>query len=267
MAGKTRVRIVIGIVFAIVIAGAGAFIFLRKTATPSQSPGPRASAPPAASGSTSESVSGATLVALGSSFTRATNLASDMRGENDDYSFSTGLRISSVFGFLKKETPGLAAVNLASPGAEMRDILERQLPEALKAQPTYVTIDPGADIVSGNSLPAYKKNLAAILERIGTEPLVMLFTYPDFSALRTASFPSCRENVVGVHLENASEENILAYNGAIRELAQDRSNVILLDIYSTLGPEHVSDYDCLHFNVRGQEAIAEGFIHRLQEDL
>ena len=199
------------------------------------------------------------LVALGSSLSRASNLFSEMQGENNDYSFSTGTKIDSIYNYLKAKEKNITATNLASPGADMQDILERQLPEARRLNPQYITIDPASDLVSKNSIPDYKKDLNQILDKINPETLVMIFTYPNFLSLRSANYPSCRENKVGVKLENLSEKNILLFNQTIRDVIGNRKNVILIDIYNLLGPEEVSDYDCLHINLEAQKKIAAEF--------
>jgi len=204
------------------------------------------------------------IVALGSSLSRASNLSTEMQGENSDYSFSTGTKMQSVYLFLKASEKDLVASNLASPGAEMRDILERQLPEALRLNPKYLTLDPGADVVSRNSVPEYREGLTQILDRINPKTEVMIFTYPNFVEMRSANFPSCRENKVGVELENLSEKNIQLFNTVIKEVVEGRENVLLVDIYDLFGQGEISDYDCLHVNLAAQRKLANEFIRRLK---
>lgn len=45
----------------------------------------------------------------------------------------------------------------------------------------------------------------------------------------------------------------------MQEVARE-TEVILVDIYDLLGPEDVSDYDCLHTNGEAQKKIAQEFI-------
>lgn len=206
------------------------------------------------------------LVALGSSLTQASNLSTDKQGENEEYSFSTGTKIDSLYLYLKKKYPGLSLVNLASPGAEMKDILERQLDKALSKNPKFISIDPGADIVSRNpSVANFKQNLSQIMQKIDSNTTVFLFTYPNFLRMREANYASCGENKVGVSLENLSQSNVGAFNKAIKEAAAQYDNVILADIYDLLGPDDISDYDCLHINVNGQKKIAQQFINLLNQ--
>ena len=206
------------------------------------------------------------LVALGSSLTRASNVSTDKQGENNDYSFSIGTKIDSLYLYLRNQDSGLAVVNLASPGAEMRDILERQLPAALPENPKYISIDPGADVVSSNpSVSRFKKDLSEILEKINPATVVFLFSYPNFTKMRTADFLSCRENKVNVNLENLSEKNVLAFNQAMKEAVVGKSNIIFIDIYDLLGAGDISDYDCLHINISGQQKIASEFIRVLNK--
>lgn len=204
------------------------------------------------------------LVALGSSLSRASNLSSDMQGENNNYNFSTGTKINSVNTYLKSQGRNITVTNLAHPGADMQDILERQLPEALRLNPKYITIDPASDLVGKNSITNYKNSLDQILGKINPEAVVMIFTYPNFIFMRSANYSSCRENKVGVNLENLSQENILLFNQAIKNVVGDRKNIILVDIYNLLGPKDVSDYDCLHINLGGQKKIAAEFIRILE---
>lgn len=204
------------------------------------------------------------LVALGSSFSRASNLSTNMQGENNDYSFSTGTKISSIYLFLKSKAKSLTATNLAHPGANMQDILERQLPEALGLNPKYVTLDPAGDLVSKNSISEYKENLTQIIDKINPQTTIMIFTYPNFIKMRTASFASCGENKVGVKLENLSEKNILAFNQAMKDAVKGKTNIVLVDAYNLFGPEDIGDYDCLHVNLGAQEKIAKEFIKALQ---
>lgn len=206
------------------------------------------------------------LVALGSSLTRASNLSIDKQGENEDYNFSTGIKIESLYIYLKKEYNDLTAVNLASPGAEMKDILERQLPQALKENPKFISLDPGADIVSRQpSVSRFKQDLGQIIQKINPETTTFLFTYPNFTIMRTANHVSCQENKVGVNLENLSETNVQKFNQAIKEVVAEKNNVILINIYNLLGPEDISDYDCLHLNANGQKKIAQQFINFLNK--
>jgi len=208
----------------------------------------------------------AKLVALGSSLSRASNLSTKMQGENPEQSFSTGTEIDSVYTFLKSKEGNLTATNLAAPGANMEDILDRQLSRALSLNPKYITIDPAADIVSKNSIPQYRKDLNQILDRINPKTTIMIFTYPNFTKMRTANYSSCQENKVGVKLGNLSEKNILSFNQTIKEITKNRSNVILIDTYSLLGQGDVSDYDCLHVNLGAQKKIASEFIKMLSSE-
>ncbi len=205
------------------------------------------------------------LVALGSSLTRASNLSSEKQGENENYSFSVGTKIDSLYLHLKK-SGDLKAVNLAFPGAEMRDVLERQLPKALKENPKFISLDPGADIVGHeSSISDYKQCLSQIIKEINPETTVFLFTYPNFIKMRSANYASCRENKIGVNLENLSEARVQEFNQAIKEAVARKNNIILVDLYDLLGPEDISDYDCLHINISGQEKIARQFIISLNK--
>jgi len=201
------------------------------------------------------------FVALGSSLTRASNLSTTKQGEHEEYSFSVGTQIESVYLHLKNQGENLTPVNLASPGAETRDILERQVPQVVSYEPRYVTIDPGADLVDGLSVAQFKQNLTQIIDRLQStdDVVIMMFTYPNFPKMRSASYSSCKGNKLGLSLESLTEENIKAFNQAMQEVAAEKG-VILVDIYDLLGPGDVSDYDCLHTNIEAQKKIAQEFI-------
>ncbi len=200
------------------------------------------------------------FVALGSSLNKANNLSSEKQGDNEEYSFSTGTKIPSIYEFLKKENNTLTAVNLASSGATLNDVLRQQLPKALNLNPKYIALDPGADLVTKKSVTDFKRDLSEIIQKINPQSIIFIFTYPNFVKMRTASYASCQENKLNVDLKNLTADNISVFNQAIKETTADKKNVILLDIYDLLGKEEVSDYDCLHINITGQKKIAEGFM-------
>ncbi len=56
----------------------------------------------------------------------------------------------------------------------------------------------------------------------------------------------------------------MLFNQAIKEVAEGYG-LILVDNFDTLGPEEVSDYDCLHPNIEGQKKLAQHWISSLSE--
>lgn len=200
------------------------------------------------------------LVALGSSISKANNLSASKSGDNEAYSFSTGAKIESFYLYLKSQGENINPVDLASSGASTNDILTKQAPNALSYHPAYVTIDPGADILSNISVADYRRNLNEIIAKINKEGArVLIATYPDFPSMRSASFSACKENKLGLRLDLLTAERIKSLNQAIKEVAA-QNNLYLVDLYPVLGPNEVSDYDCLHPNLEGQKKIAQAFI-------
>lgn len=196
------------------------------------------------------------LVALGSSFTKANNLGSGKVGDSPEYSFSTGAKINSLYKYLKDKGENIIPINLASSGADTREILERQIPNAVSYHPKYITIDPGADIIIGTPVEKFEGNLSEIISQIKTdENIVAINTYPDFSKMRDASHFACKEDKLRLGVDKLTKERVELFNGVIKKVA-DEYNLLVVDLYNILGPEEVSDYDCLHINVQGQEKVA-----------
>lgn len=209
------------------------------------------------------------FVALGSSLSKANNLSSDKKGDNPDYSFSAGTQIESVFAYLKNKGENLTAVNLASSGATTGEILKQQVPNAADYHPKYITLDCGADFITGVSLETFRRNLTEIISNLKKDDAVILImTYPDFASMRAAAYASCKETEKilggGIRLENLDSANVERYSRVIRDIAAE-NNLSLVDLYKAdFGPEDVSDYDCLHFNLDGQKKVAREFIKALK---
>ncbi len=209
------------------------------------------------------------FVALGSSLSKGNNLSSDKKGDNLDYSFSAGSQLESVFVYLKSKGENLAAINLASSGATTGEILKRQVSNAVSYHPKYITLDCGADFITGVSVETFRQNLTEIIAALQKDgATILIMTYPDFTKMRAATYASCKEteNIIGggIRLENLSSENVERYNRVIRDVAV-KNNLLLVDLYKAdFGPEDVSDYDCLHFNLDGQKKVAQEFINVLK---
>lgn len=200
------------------------------------------------------------LVALGSSITKANNLSVSKRGDNEDYSFATGAKIDSFYLYLKSRGENINPIDLASSGASTNDILKKQASNTQSFHPAYITMDPGADILSGISVADYRRNINEIITKINKEGVkVLIATYPNFPSMRSASFSACKENKLGLRLDLLTPERIESLNQAIRDVAA-QNNLYLVDLYPVLGPNEVSDYDCLHPNLEGQKKIAQAFI-------
>ncbi len=206
------------------------------------------------------------LVALGASMTKANNLSGSLTGDNPEYSFVTGTKINSLYLFLKNKGENLAPVNLAESGADSRSVLQKQVPNTVSFHPEYVTIDVTADILKDDSPQNLIRNLSDIIAQVGKEDATILVgSYPNFPKMRSASYPACKEDKLKMGFDKLTSGKILAFNKAIADFAGE-NNLIFVDIYETLGPEDVSEYDCVHPNVEGQKKLAKAWIDALKQE-
>lgn len=207
------------------------------------------------------------LVALGASMTKANNLSASQVGDNDDYSFATGTKIESLFSYLKIRTKNakFTAINLAESGVSSQGMLEKQLPNALSYHPKYATVDITADIFTSNEPDALRENLTKIVSQLKNEgATVLLGSYPNFFAYRTADFPACKEDKLNINITRLTPETLQRYNQTIKDVAESQ-NVIFVDVFNVLGPNDISDYDCVHANVEGQKKLAKAWIDALEK--
>ncbi len=203
------------------------------------------------------------IVALGSSLSKATNYSLDKRGDWENMSFSTGTELNSVYKYLTSKGENLTPKNLASSGADTKEILEKQAVNVSSFSPKYITLDPGADILSGSEAN-FRSNLDKIFGKIqGGDTKIMVMTYPDFIKMRTASYASCKEDKFGYRVKNLAQAKIQSFNKAIIEIA-GKYNATVVDLYPILGSEDVSELDCLHPNASGINKISQEFIKKLQ---
>lgn len=205
-------------------------------------------------------------VALGGSTTKANNLSPELVGDNPDYSFATGTKIDSVYTYLKSSDKNITPVNLAESGVTSQNVLESQVPNAVSYHPKYVTIDIMADFLESDSPQKFKANLEEIIAKLKADDTTILVgSYPDLIKMRTASYPACKEDKLRVGFDKVTAEKILAFNQAIKEVVQSTS-VIFVDNFGVLGPDDVSEYDCIHPNVKGQEKMAQSWIEALKKN-
>lgn len=205
------------------------------------------------------------LVAIGASFTRANNLSSNLVGDHPDYSFATGTKIESVYLFLKSKGEDITPRNLAESGADSAKVLVQQVPNAVSFQPKYVLIDIVADLFFEETPTKFKQNLTEIVKQLKKpNTTILISTYPNLLAMRKAGFASCSQDKVGIGVERVTEEKIKLFNQAISEVASEKG-LILVDNFNTLGSSDVSDYDCLHPNIKGQEKLAKSWIEAFEK--
>lgn len=205
------------------------------------------------------------FVALGSSITKANNLSSKLTGDHPEYSFATGTKINSLFSFLKGQGENLTAVNLAESGADSDDVLHKQVPNAVSYHPKYVTIDMTTDILKDVTPINLERNLTEIVKMFESDDAIILIgSYPNIPLLRSASYPACIEDKLRVGFDKLTSEEIRTFNQMISDFASE-NNLIFVDLYSVLSPSDVSDYDCVHPNIEGQEKLAEAWIEALEK--
>jgi lysophospholipase L1-like esterase len=206
-----------------------------------------------------------TLVVLGSSTAKANNLSSDLPGDNPDYSFAAGTKIDSLYLCLKRQDKSLAAVNLAESGANSDSVLQKQVPQAISHQPEFVVIDIMADILEDSTPDNLKRNLNTIIGKIKNENTIILIgSYPNLPFFRSASYPSCQEDGLGIGIDRLTTTKVQDFNQMLRQFAND-NNLIFVDLYRVLAISDISDYDCLHPNIAGQKKLAKAWIDALEK--
>lgn len=207
------------------------------------------------------------LVALGASMTKANNLSSELVGDHEEYGFVTGTKINSLSHYLKSKGENLTAVNLAESGVNSEKMLQTQLPNALTYHPKYAIIDIVADIFEETITKKFKENMTVIVKKLKeNDAIILITTYPNLLRMRTASYPACQIDKLRIGIDEVTESRLQNFNQAIKEIAAE-NGLILVDFYKTLGPNEVSDYDCLHPNIAGQEKLAEKLIASLEPNL
>lgn len=206
------------------------------------------------------------LVALGDSITNASSPSYSMPGDNRSYSFSTGTNIGSVYNHLINSGLSTSPHNLAVSGAKSADMLSGQVPTAINLNPNYLTILIGGNdmlsLLSGQPVtPAqFQSNLSAAASQIQAPGRrVLIGTIPNYGVMWQAGYPACASYPYDPALVSWA---ISQYNSIISGVASTYG-FTLVDLYPYLGTGDVSDYDCLHPNLSGQQKIANRFIVNL----
>jgi lysophospholipase L1-like esterase len=146
-------------------------------------------------------------------------------------------------------------VNLGVPGILLHRAVEVELPVALDAHPTLVTVWLAVnDLAAGVPLPAYRHDLGVLLGtlRHATRARVLIANVPDLTLL--PAFRAYR----------GLGPVVVAWNAAIAAEAHAHG-AILVDVYAhwrdlTLHPEYVGP-DGLHPTAEGYRRLAELFWH------
>ena len=149
--------------------------------------------------------------------------------------------------------PGTHFVNLGVPGILLRRAVEVELPVALDAHPTLVTVWLAVnDLAAGVPLPRYRRDLDRLLGALkhATHARVLVANVPDIALLPALGGRAGLAPVVA------------AWNAAIAAAARAHG-AILVDVYAhwrdlALHPEYVGP-DGLHPTAEGYRRLAELF--------
>jgi lysophospholipase L1-like esterase len=144
-------------------------------------------------------------------------------------------------------------VNLGVPGILLHRAVEVELPVALDARPTLVTVWLAVnDLAAGVPLPQYRHDLGVLLRtlRHATHARVLIANVPDLTLL-----PAFRAY-------HGLGPVVVAWNAAIAAEARAHG-AILVDVYAhwrdlALHPEYVGP-DGLHPTAEGYRRLAELF--------
>lgn len=199
------------------------------------------------------------LVALGDSITRANGLSVSMPSDNPSYSFATGTNISSLYLHLKHAGAVTNSANIAVSGAKSLDVLAFQVPQVNNYNPKYISLLVGGnDILSFWAPSTFQGYLVQIAAGIQKEDrTVLIGTIPNYVEMKRANLPACEPHLNEVE-EAALTWALSQYNSIVSSTAS-QYGFKLVDLYPYLGQEDISDADCIHPNISGQQKIANQF--------
>lgn len=155
--------------------------------------------------------------------------------------------------------PGLRLLNLAQSGATTHDVLESQLPDALKLRPALITLGVGINDV-GMLLPeeSFAVNLEEVVGRLGRlDAKLAIANIPDL-ALAPAMARNSSTYLRRIELFNEHLEATAARHGAA-----------LIDLFSLsrkLIPEQQSLFspDGFHPSATGYDAWADAMLPQIE---
>ena len=211
-----------------------------------------------------------TMVALGDSATAGFNSGGEF--DQPQNSWSTGDSIDSHYTRLRDKMPTkvIRAYNFAVAGMQSTDLV-RQALSASWLQSDYSTILIGSNdlcrkMYNPTVLKSNVESAVNILIKAEPKINILISSIPDIVAARKAGENlSCYEEwkaVVGCEASGEPEfqKSLVAFNEVLRTFAvKYRDNVKFSDgvQYAQVLPDSISDIDCFHPSVKGQEAIAE----------
>mgnify|MGYP006283150921 CR=1 FL=1 len=219
--------------------------------------------------------SAATYVALGDSITSGTNAAPGVFG--NDYSWAVGSKLERTFArALGNRIDKIHA--LAIPGATAPVLLAQSL-IAEQLHPSFVTIEIGGNDFAwglGHQVVPYVRQVVERLSAADPKPRIFLATIPDLEQIYQLGQGKLRCQIthwIAPLFLKASLEKRQAISQAIRDanneiiaLGEDFANVTIVTVVGEgqLTPDDVSEVDCIHPSVKGQQRIADAFIRALE---
>ncbi len=200
------------------------------------------------------------FLALGDGFSLAAAMSPGMPYDNEDYSFSTGTQIKSLYRtFTEDYGEKLSVKNLAETGATSTDVLQNQVPKVADYDPRFITLMVGAiDVIEndwGTWSAALETNIPKIIQQIKSEDrVIFIVNLPNFINMARENNPSCAQDPLKT--TNMGLASISKVNQIVADVAAE-NNLVLCDIYEVMGPEDCSTADCFHLNTEGQKKIVQ----------
>jgi lysophospholipase L1-like esterase len=234
---RTSIAVGIGLVVAVIVLGAGAAVLARATVHPDAHDAP------------------ARLATVAHRSARSYPFVYVAIGASDSYGVGTDDPATKSWPAVLARylPPGTHFVNLGVPGILLHRAVEVELPVALDARPTLVTVWLAVnDLAAGVPLPQYRHDLGVLLRtlRHATHARVLIANVPDLTLL-----PAFRAY-------HGLGPVVVAWNAAIAAEARAHG-AILVDVYAhwrdlALHPEYVGP-DGLHPTAEGYRRLAELF--------
>jgi len=126
--------------------------------------------------------------------------------------------VARLYERLERMCPGARLLNACVSGATSRDLVERQLPRVLQAQPSLVTVFIGInDLIRGTAPIAYSENIEKVARVLAEQSSLTLFcTIPDL-----AYAPAAKAFMSSLRIERSLfETRTRALNARVLESAR-----------------------------------------------
>jgi len=210
------------------------------------------------------------MAAIGDSMSTAFNADKDWN--NLDLSWSAGENIESHYTRLVAKFPdrNIRVINLAVPGVDSSDI-ERQARDASRVELDYATILIGSnDLCRGlESIDTFRdRMISAIGILIKKSPgiKILLSSTPNIVQAREVASSLTSKRVWSKVMERCDVSDTDRFyegwwklNAVLDVIAQNNEQVKYSDgvMLRDIEVDSISEIDCFHANIHGQEAIAE----------